>query len=60
MVIHSIISREDIFYSQTEPKIIERQIDGGKLSMIEINGRLKPYRLFSTNPALYLDPKYQP
>lgn len=60
MIIHSIISQEDIFYNRPQPDIIERDIDGGKLSMINVNGEYKPYRLFSTNPALYLNPKYQP
>ena len=60
MIIHSIISPDDIFFNQTEPDIIERDIDGGKLSMIKINGEYKPYRLFSTDPALYLNSEYQP
>lgn len=59
MVIHSIVSQYDIFCSGEQADIIERNVQGGRLSLINVNGEYKPHRLFSTNPSMYLDPKYQ-
>lgn len=59
MVLHTIISPEDVLCDNKQQDIVERKVDGGMLSLVNINGEYRPYRLFSTNPALYLDPRYQ-
>ena len=57
MILYSIISPSDIFYnadSFRQPEL--RRVKGG---MVEIrDGRVS--RLLSTDPKMYLDPRYQP
>lgn len=64
MVIHSIVSLSDIFYNESESegsyKAEIMQIQGGYLEICGQNGEKCIRRLISTNPALYLDKRYQP
>ncbi len=64
MVIHSIVSLSDIFYNESENeggyKAEIMQIQGGYLEICGQNGEKCIRRLISTNPALYLDKRYQP
>ncbi|MGN0617478.1 MAG: YlzJ-like family protein [Ruminiclostridium sp.] len=63
MVIYSIVSPEDIFcngVSSTAPKREFHRIKGGLLETSEYNGVQLVSRLYSTNPALYLDKRYSP
>ena len=58
MLIHSIVSLSDIFCNTGEkaPAVSYRQIKGG---LVERDGT-KVRRLISTDPRLYLDPRYAP
>ena len=63
MVIHSIVSPEDIFCnvaSNTAPKREVHRINGGLIETSEYNGVQLVSRLYSTNPALYPDKRYSP
>lgn len=63
MVIHSIVSLSDIFYNDGEKEGYTAEIvpiQGGYLEISEQNGEKSIRRLISTNPALYLDKRYQP
>lgn len=63
MVIHSIVSPEDIFCNgvcSTAPKREYHRINGGLVETSEYNGVQLVSRLYSTNPALYLDKRYSP
>ncbi len=60
MLIHSIISENDIFFTDSFSQPVFRNIEGG---IIEIDSSVdvgKIRRLHSTNPYLYLDKRYQP
>lgn len=58
MILHSIISPSDIFCNTDvqPPKTVCKRIEGG---MIELSGG-RVRRLISTDPRLYLDPRYTP
>lgn len=58
MLLHSIVSLSDIFCNtdMTAPEITYRQINGG---ILELDGT-RVRRLISTDPRLYLDPRYCP
>lgn len=64
MVIHSIVSLSDIFYNESESegsyKAEIMQIQGGYLEISGKGNEKCIRRLISTNPALYLDKRYQP
>lgn len=63
MVIHSIISPEDIFCNAANSVVPKREmhrINGGMLETSEYNGERLVCRLYSTNPALYLEKRYSP
>lgn len=64
MVIHSIVSLSDIFYYSGEKECSYtaeiKPIQGGYLEISEQGGEKRIRRLISTNPALYLDKRYQP
>ena len=58
MILHSIVSEQDIFYNMTDkidPPVYKR-INGGLLEFD--GGRLT--RLISTDPKMYLDRRYFP
>ena len=58
MLLHSIVSLSDIFCNtdMAVPEITYRQINGG---ILELDGT-RVRRLISTDPRLYLDPRYCP
>ena len=58
MLLHSIVSLSDIFCNtdMTATEITYRQINGG---ILELDGT-RVRRLISTDPRLYLDPRYCP
>lgn len=58
MLMHSIVSLSDIFFNmdRAAPDITYKQIKGG---ILELDGT-KVRRLISTDPRLYLDPRYCP
>ena len=64
MVIHSIVSDYDIFLNngegQTFSAVETVAVCGGFIEVCECGGRKQVKRLFSTNPVLYLDKRYQP
>lgn len=59
MLLHTVVPYEAIFDvpNPTQPTPPLRQIDGGLLQLDE-QGRVS--RLISTDPRLYLDPRYAP
>lgn len=60
MLIHSIISENDIFFTNSVSQPVFRNIDGGLLEIDDADDVRRIKRLFSTNPYLYLDKRYQP
>ena len=64
MIIHSIVSNYDIFLNsgegQTFSAVGTEPVCGGFIEISEYGGKRQVTRLFSTNPALYLDKRYQP
>lgn len=64
MVIHSIVSLSDIFYNSGENEDSYtaeiKPIQGGWLEIMGQGDEKCVRRLISTNPALYLDKRYQP
>lgn len=59
MILHSIIPPEAIF--PDEPTEFEtRQMRSGFIQGVNINGKFTVSRLISTDPSLYLDPRYAP
>ncbi|MGN0597987.1 MAG: YlzJ-like family protein [Ruminiclostridium sp.] len=60
MPIYSIISDYDIFRTEEQPEKMVKQVEGGTVEYIKVNGQYRLNRLFSTNPQMYLDKRYQP
>lgn len=60
MPIHSIISEYDIFRSDKMPETMVKQVEGGAVEYIKVNGQYHLNRLISTNPQMYLEKRYQP
>ena len=58
MILHTIISEQDIFYKPQQPKIRYKRVNGGMLELNGADGTVN--RLFSTDPAMYLDARYFP
>lgn len=59
MVIHSIIDPLEML-EKTEDTSVWRQVPGGFLQGMQGENGLTVTRLVSTDPALYLNPQYQP
>lgn len=65
MVLYSIIDIADVLYEKNNynVKTTVRKVDGGFVELqgsIAASGKEKVRRLYSTNPALYLDKRYYP
>lgn len=59
MLIHSIIDPLEMMEKTQDPSVW-RQVPGGFLQGVQCRDGLTVTRLISTDPALYLDPRYQP
>ncbi len=65
MVLHTIVNeydvlRTDLFEPEQYKDTAEQNIPGGIAQLVNVNGEYRVKRIFSTNPALYLDPAFQP
>lgn len=63
MVLYSIIDIADVLCeNHNEAQCVLKQINGGfvELHSSTLSGENKVKRLYSTNPALYLDKRYYP
>lgn len=63
MVLYSIIDIADVLYENYSEKANVRKVDGGFVELqgnVAASGKEKVKRLWSTNPALYLDRRYYP
>ena len=60
MLIHSIVSESDIFYTDSVIQPVFRNINGGLIEVESSVGAERVKRLYSTNPYLYLEKRYQP
>ncbi len=60
MLIHSIVSENDIFFTNSISQPVFRNIKGGLIEIDNSIGTGKIRRLHSTNPYLYLEKRYQP
>ncbi|MCI9405752.1 MAG: hypothetical protein HFK04_02360 [Oscillospiraceae bacterium] len=59
MLIHSIIDPLEMM-EKTEDASVWQQVPGGFLQGVQGRNGLAVTRLVSTDPALYLNPQYQP
>ncbi len=60
MLIHSIVSENDIFFTNRVNPPVYENVTGGFLEINNKNGVREVARLHSTNPYLYLDKRYSP
>lgn len=60
MLIHSIVSESDIFFTDSIYPPVYENVTGGFLEIDNKNGMREVKRLHSTNPFLYLDKRYSP
>lgn len=60
MLIHSIVSENDIFFTNSIISPVYENVNGGFLEIDSRNGVREVRRLYSTNPYLYLDKRYSP
>lgn len=60
MLLHTIVSMEDIFATNSAADIKTEKINGGHTEYEKVNGEYKLRRLISTDPAMYLKKQYQP
>ena len=58
MIIHSIVSPDDIFYSHN-PQQTKAQLAPIKYGFVELDEKRMVKRVISTNPRDYLDKNYQ-
>ena len=58
-MLYTVVSEYDIFLSR-EPNRNYLNVKGGKLEYIGSGRNKKIVGLFSTDPAMYLNPKYRP
>lgn len=59
MILHSIVPPEQIF-AGTDLHYEYKPLHGGYVQGVEQNGHFTISRLISTNPHMYLDPRYAP
>lgn len=59
-MIHSIISMDDIFFTENTVRTEYRPIGGGLLELSTVDGKKQIRRLHSTDPYLYLDRRFSP
>lgn len=59
MIIHSVISPDDIFFNAVSAARTIK-IDGGFLETEETGGEIRVRRLISTDPSMYLKKEYYP
>lgn len=59
-MIHSIISMDDIFFTENAANTEYCRISGGLLEVNTVGGEKRICRLYSTNPYLYLNRRYRP
>lgn len=60
MLIHSIVSENDIFCINDICMPVYENINGGFLEIENKNGTRGIKRLYSTDPYMYLDKRYMP
>ncbi len=58
-MLYTVISEYDVFFPRCAKRLYA-DVKGGKVEYIAVGRNKKIVGLFSTNPALYLDRKYQP
>ncbi len=59
-MIHSIISMDDIFFTENTVRTEYQPIGGGLLELNTVDGEKRVCRLHSTDPYLYLNRRYSP
>lgn len=59
-MIHSIISMDDIFFTENTVRTEYQKIGGGLLELNTVGGEKRVCRLHSTDPYLYLNRRYSP
>lgn len=59
-MIHSIISMDDIFFTENTVRTEYQPIGGGFLELNTVGGERRVCRLHSTDPYLYLNRRYSP
>ncbi len=59
MILYSIVPPEQVFPSPP-PEYAVRRVHNSYIQGIEQGGEFTVSRLISTDPAMYLDPRYRP
>lgn len=60
MILHSIVPPEAVMYAEEPIQYETRQLPNGYIQGVNSNGKFTVSRLISTDPSLYLDPRYAP
>lgn len=63
MILYTPLAPEQIWegFEKNSPRLVEMEIDGVRVQMdISTPGVGVVHRIFSTDPAHYLDPRFQP
>ncbi len=60
MILHTVISEDDIFRADPAQKTVFRRVNGGLVELEETPRGAVVNRLYSTDPAMYLDKRYLP
>lgn len=60
MLLYTIVPYEMIFKPEENPDMKTTAISGGYLELIKQNGAYYVSRVISTDPKVYLNPKYTP
>lgn len=58
-MLHTIVDPYDIFYDPQSPEYSEEKRGSGIMTMIMEDGKYRPHRFFSTDPADYLKKENQ-
>lgn len=60
MFLHTIVPPEQIFSQPMEHSCCYLQMENSFVQGVQQGGRMVVSRLISTNPQMYLDPRYAP
>ncbi len=60
MILHSIIPPEQIFPDDGELEYSYQKAHNSYIQRVKSAGKFTVFRLISTDPRLYLDPRYAP
>lgn len=60
MILYTIVPPQQVFYEPAKAEYEYRQVHNSYVQGVRIDGKFSISRLISTDPSMYLDPRYAP